>query len=95
VGLLNTVPDPSGRQLVFTWTNLGTQQAPAYRVTSVQGPQYSVSYAYGTDLNLSSVTLDPGAAPHLNRCSSQGQYPKRHKTHSGPDKKVSVQPGMR
>jgi hypothetical protein len=66
-GLLNTVTDPSGRQLVFTWTNLGTQQAPAYRITSVQGPQYSVTYSYGADFNLSSVTLDPGTAPHLNR----------------------------
>jgi hypothetical protein len=65
--LLNTVTDPSGRQLVFSWTNFGTVNAPAYRITYVAGPLYNVSYAYFTNandpasyLNLQSVTLDPG-----------------------------------
>jgi len=70
-GLLNTVTDPSGRQLIFTWTNLGTQQSPAYRITQVNGPQYNVSYGYDASFNLQSVTLDPGVG-HLNRTTTFG-----------------------
>lgn len=67
--LLATVTDPSGRQLVFTWVNLGTAQQPIYRISQVVGPQYSVAYAYNADANLASVTLDPGTG-HLNRTTS-------------------------
>ena len=69
--LLSTVTDPSGRQLTFLWNNLGTVQQPIYRIVEVDGPQYSVVYAYGADVNLSSVTLDPGAG-HLNRTTTFG-----------------------
>ncbi len=44
--LLTQVTDPSGRSLAFTWTNLGTTSAPAYRITQVQGPVYRVTYDY-------------------------------------------------
>ena len=44
--LLTQVTDPSGRSLAFTWTNLGTTSAPAYRITQVQGPVYRVTYEY-------------------------------------------------
>ncbi len=64
---LSTVTDPSGRQLVFTWSNLGTAQAPVYRITQVAGPAYNVSYAYDQNGNLTSSTLDPGG---LNRTTS-------------------------
>lgn len=71
---LSTVTDPSGRTLTFSWTNLGTSQAPAYRITQVTGPLYSVTYSYFTNAgdptsyqNLASVTLDPGG---LNRTTS-------------------------
>ena len=67
--LLHTVTDPSGRQLTFLWNNLGTTAQPIYRIVEVDGPQYSVVYAYGADANLSSVTLDPGAG-HLNRTTT-------------------------
>lgn len=68
--VLTSVTDPSGRSLTFAWTNLGTQQQPAYRITSVTGPLYSVTYAYNNaDYNLSSVTLDPGG---LNRTTTFG-----------------------
>jgi YD repeat-containing protein len=64
------VTDPSSRSLTFSWVNLGSAGQPAWRISQVSGPQYSVTYAYGGDFNLSSVTLDPGAAPHLSRTTS-------------------------
>ncbi|MCA1596469.1 MAG: DUF6531 domain-containing protein, partial [Chloroflexi bacterium] len=67
---LTQVTDPSGRSLTFTWANLNTAQQPAWRITQVNGPQYNVVYNYGGDFNLSSVTLDPGASPHLNRTTT-------------------------
>ena len=70
--LLQTVTDPSGRQLFFTWTDLGATGSPAYRITQVQGPSYSVSYAYNGDFNLSGVTLDPGTGSHVNRSTTFG-----------------------
>jgi hypothetical protein len=42
-GLLNTVTDPSGRQILYTWANLGTTAQPAWRITQAQGPAYAVS----------------------------------------------------
>ena len=67
--LLTKVTDPSNRNIVFTWTNLGTTGAPAYRVTQVQGPYdngvsvagvtYRVTYDYYTDTN------SPNAANEL------------------------------
>ena len=70
--LLTEVTDPSDRNLIFSWTNLGTAQQPVYRISQVQGPQYTVEYGYGLDQNLSSVTLDTGdpGAGHLNRTTS-------------------------
>ncbi len=66
VALLNTDTDPSGRRLLFHWSNLGTGIAPAYRIVQVDGPQYSVVYGYGTDYNLSSATVDASTpAPGL------------------------------
>jgi len=70
--LLSTVTDPSNRTLTFTWHNLGTSAQPIWRITQVDGPQYSVAYAYNVDANLSSVTLDPGLSPHLNRTTTFG-----------------------
>ena len=70
--LLSTVTDPVGRQLVFTWANKGTAQAPIYRIVQVDGPQYSVLYGYNVDANLSSVTLDPGGVGHQNRTTTFG-----------------------
>jgi hypothetical protein len=72
VNLLQSVTDPSGRQILYTWTNLGTTGQPAWRITTAQGPAYSVAYACNTDFNLSSVTLDPGVAPHANRTTTFG-----------------------
>ena len=74
VNLLQTVTDPSGRQIAYTWTDLGPTGSPAWRITSAQGPAYSVSYSYNNDLNLSSVTLDPGntSQGHVNRTTSFG-----------------------
>lgn len=67
--LLTQVTDPTGRSLVFTWANLGTQAQPAYRITQVEGPlvngesvsgvTYRVVYGYYTDPN------DPNAANDL------------------------------
>ena len=69
--------DPSGRTLTFGWTNLGTSGQPAWRITGVQGPAYSVGYEYFTDansqnaanelFNLKAVHLDPSG---LNRTTS-------------------------
>jgi hypothetical protein len=67
--LLSTVTDPSGRSITFGWTNLGTQQAPAYRITSAAGPLYTVAYQYNVDFNLSSVTLDSAG---VNRTTTFG-----------------------
>ena len=74
VNLLQSVTDPSGRQILYTWTNLGTQAQPAWRITGAQGPAYSVAYTYNADFNLGSVTLDPGATAqgHLNRTTTYG-----------------------
>ena len=72
VNLLQSVTDPSGRQILYTWANLGTSGQPAWRITVAQGPAYSVAYAYNPDFNLSGVTLDPGVAPHANRTTSFG-----------------------
>ena len=58
--LLQTVTDPSGRQLFFTWTDLSASGSPAYRITQVQVPVQLMSYAYNGDFNLSGETLDPG-----------------------------------
>lgn len=66
---LQTVTDPSGRSLTFTWTNLGTAQTPAWRITAVQGPTYSVTYEYDTNLNLWKSHLDPTG---LNRTMTYG-----------------------
>ena len=68
-GLLQSVTDPSRRQLTFTWSNLGTAGSPAYRITLVQGPQYSVSYEYNSDFNLWKTHLDPTG---LNRTTTFG-----------------------
>ena len=70
VNLLQSVTDPSGRQITYTWSNLGTSGSPAWRIVEADGPAYSVTYSYNTDLNLSSVTLDPGSSPHQNRTTS-------------------------
>ena len=70
VNLLQSVTDPSGRQILYTWSNLGTTGQPAWRITVAQGPAYSVAYAYNGDFNLQSVTLDPGDSTHLNRTTS-------------------------
>src|SRR6266700_3270633 len=66
VNLLQSVTDPSSRQILYTWTNLGTSGSPAWRITTAAGPAYSVSYSYNADFNLSSVTLDPGDSSHAN-----------------------------
>ena len=69
VPLLQTVTDPSGRVLTFRWhdfqPNPGAGQDHAWRIVQVDGPQYSVVYTYGVDMNnldtlynLTSVTLD-------------------------------------
>jgi hypothetical protein len=78
-GLVNTVTDPSGRQLIFTWSDIGPQGSPMWRITGVAGPQYAVAYAYYTNAgdpssygNLASVTLDAGSGGHLNRTTSFG-----------------------
>jgi RHS repeat-associated protein len=57
--VLTSVTDPVGRSLVFTWSNVGTTAAPAWRITQVQGPlvggevvagtTYIVTYDYYTD----------------------------------------------
>src|SRR5437870_5988630 len=65
--LLTSVTDPSGRSLVFSWSNLGTEMEPAWRITGCQGPIYNVAYEYNIDLNLSAVHLDPGG---LNRTTT-------------------------
>ena len=69
--LLTSVTDPAGRALSFTWSNLGTSSQPTYRITQVQGPSgtYRVTYAYNSELNLQSVTLDPDG---LNRTTTFG-----------------------
>jgi RHS repeat-associated protein len=72
VNLLQSVTDPSGRQILYTWANLGGGGQPAWRITLAQGPAYSVAYAYNADLNLASVTLDPGDSSHLNRTTTFG-----------------------
>ncbi|MCW3055742.1 MAG: repeat protein [Chthonomonadales bacterium] len=72
VNLLQSVTDPSGRQILYSWQNLGTSGQPAWRITQAQGPQYLVAYAYNTDFNLASSTLDSGNAPHLNRTTTYG-----------------------
>ena len=75
--LLTQVTDPSGRSLVFTWTNLAGSSQPAYRITQVQGPTYRAVYTYYTNAssanaanelyNLRSVALDPDG---LNRITT-------------------------
>ena len=82
---LHSVTDPSGRTLIFTWTDVSQGVMPAgsahvWRVTRVDESQYSVSYDYYTNtadaaslFNLKSVTLDPnpaGGSGHLNRKTS-------------------------
>lgn len=67
--LLHTVTDPTGRQLVFSWANLGSGSAPAWRIISVASPQYAVAYGYNAEKNLSSVSLDAGG---LNRTTTYG-----------------------
>ena len=77
---LQSVTDPSGRTLTFTWQDFGTGTNHVYRVVRVSGPQYDVAYEYYTDTNdtaslynLKSVTLDPnpqGGSGHLNRKTS-------------------------
>ena len=71
--LLDTVTDPSGRTLQFTWTNLGDTNNPVWRITEVDSPVYNVTYdyytttesGYGGELyNLKAVHLDPDG---LNR----------------------------
>ncbi|GAI91858.1 unnamed protein product, partial [marine sediment metagenome] len=68
-GLLDTVTDPSGRVLDFTWTNFGTQQDPIWRIIQVTAPLQTVTYTYyapseqgwgGEAYTLETVTLDPG-----------------------------------
>ena len=66
---LATVTDPSGRQLVFTWSNVGTVPAPMYRITQVAGPAYNVNYSYDGSGNLITSTLDLGG---LNRVMTYG-----------------------
>ncbi len=56
---LTQVTDPSGRSLEFHWTNIGTAQAPRWRIAEIDGPlwqggmiagvSYGVTYAYYTD----------------------------------------------
>src|SRR5581483_10648595 len=73
--LLTKVTDPSGRYLQVTWGNLGTQMAPQWRITEVQGPfdpgtgqpVYTVTYEYGADYNLWKVHQDPSG---LNRTTT-------------------------
>src|SRR5262249_47042963 len=43
--LLQSVTDPSGRALTFTWTDVSGSQG-AYRITQIVGPLYSVTYEY-------------------------------------------------
>ena len=73
---LDTVTDPSGRTLQFTWTNLGDTNNPVWRITEVDSPVYNVTYdyytttesGYGGELyNLKAVHLDPGG---LNRTTT-------------------------
>jgi len=69
--LLTKVTDPSGRQLVFTWTNLnsGNPSQPAWRITQAQGPlspsgtvvagvTLTVQYNYYTNPNESNAAND-------------------------------------
>ncbi len=65
--LLTKVTDPTGRFLTFTWQNLGTAAAPAWRIMTVQSPLYAVTYEYYTNasdassyLSLWKVHLDSG-----------------------------------
>ncbi|HEV2473414.1 MAG TPA: DUF6531 domain-containing protein, partial [Chthonomonadales bacterium] len=80
---IQTVKDPSGRMLTFWWADVGPTGSPEYRITQVDGPQYSVVYGYPKqgDGNLTSVTLDSstsgylagpvvGSGPHLNRTTT-------------------------
>ncbi len=70
--LLTQVTDPSGRSLVFHWTNLGTTGQPAYRITQVDAPTdpatgspvYRVLYSYYTD------SSEPNAANDLYNLKS-------------------------
>ena len=70
--LLTQVTDPSGRSLVFHWTNLGTSGQPAYRITQVDAPTdpatgqpvYRVVYNYYTDPS------EPNAANDLYNLKS-------------------------
>lgn len=68
---LTKVADPTGRELNFTWSNVGTVMAPRYRITEVVGPTgtYRVTYDYNADKNLSAVHLD---ADGLNRTTTFG-----------------------
>ena len=72
--LLNTVTDPSGRELLFSWQDLNAADPahPAWRIVAASGPQYAVAYAYNADFNLRAVTLDAGDASHLNRTTTYG-----------------------
>ena len=85
VNLLQSVTDPSGRQILYTWANLGTAAQPAWRITQAQGPQYAVAYSYNADFNLSAATLDAGDASHLNRTTTFGytSYSGQNGTESG------------
>ena len=71
--LLTQVTDPSGRYLNISWTNEGTTEAPAWRITQVQGPfdgttpVYTVTYEYNGDANLWKVHQDPSG---LNRTTT-------------------------
>ena len=70
--VLTQVTDPSGRSLVFHWTNLGTTGQPAYRITQVDAPidaatgqpVYRVLYTYYTDPS------EPNAANDLYNLKS-------------------------
>jgi RHS repeat-associated protein len=73
--LLTRVTDPSARYLEISWTNLGTQAQPAWRITQVQGPLdpdtgnpvYTVAYEYNAEFNLWKVRQDPSG---LNRTTT-------------------------
>ncbi|MBM3947210.1 MAG: hypothetical protein FJ315_07440 [SAR202 cluster bacterium] len=74
--LLTRVTDAVGRYLDFTWTNLGTTPAPAWRITQAQGPYTSggapvfvVAYEYNAEFNLWKVRHDPAG---LNRTVTFG-----------------------
>lgn len=71
--LLTQVKDSVNRTLTFTWVNYGTS-APAYRITQIQSPTYTVTYDYyqnasdpASYLNLWKVHLD---STGLNRTTT-------------------------